>query len=357
MQLARAGLAGLLIALVAVSAAAADVTVRAEGPDGTLVRTAVPRVTDPISKEGVTCAADSAAAAFNRAVGDFNWDADNFGGSLFVNRIFTQTLEFGTGNDRFWGFDHNHVFSAEGICEYKPQEGDELLFFAACGGPSSTACFDLDATLGITAPADALVGAPFTVGVRTFDGKGVPVPAAGATVTGGDQTVTTGADGTARVTVSSAKTVTLVATKGTQVRDEATVRVGEYVVPPPATDTTAPVSRILRIRDGQVFRRRGAPRILRARVTEAGGIASIAFGITRRVGRHCTAYDDTLGRFKRVRCKRHPRFVIGTAPRISLLLPQRLGRGRYTFDVRATDAAGNAEGRVRGRNRIVFVVR
>jgi hypothetical protein len=314
----------------------------------------------------VTCDSDSAAAALNRAVGDAGWDADAFGGSLFVSRILTQSLGFGTGNDRYWAFDHNHVFSDAGICEYKPQDGDELLFFAACGGPSSTDCFDFDATLGVTAPGAATAGVPFTVTVKTYDDKGVATPAAGVTVTGGDQPVTTGADGTAQVTVSALAEVTLTATKGNQVRDEAKVSVHEapvYEVPTPSPstepgDTTAPVSTIRRIKEGQVFRhRRKAPRTLRARVAEAGGLASVELGITRRVGDRCTAYDDTLGRFKRVTCGTHPRFDIGTAARVSLLLPRRVGRGRYTFDVRATDTAGNVERRARGRNRVVFHVR
>jgi hypothetical protein len=361
MKLDRAGLAGLLIALVAVPVASADVKVRAEGPDGTLVNTTVPRVTDPVTKQGVTCAADSAAAALNRAVGDSGWDAQASGGSLFVTRILSQSLSFGTGNDRFWGFDHNHVFSDLGICEYKPADGDELLFFAACGGPSSTACFDLETTLGITAPAEVTAGQPFTVTVRTFDDKGVPTPAAEVTVRGGDQPVTTGPDGTAQVTVSAAGTVTLVATKGRQVRDEATVKAIEYAVPPPPTapaDTTAPVSTIQRIHEGRLFRhRRKAPRTLRAVVADVSPLASVELGITRRIGQRCTAYDDTLGRFARVRCGTHPRFDIGTAKSVSLLLPQRLGRGRYTYDVRATDAAGNVERTVRRRNRVVFHVR
>jgi hypothetical protein len=356
----RAGLlAGLLIALVAVPVANADVRVRAEGPDGTLVNTTVPRVSAPVTKKGVTCDSDTAAAALNEAVSEANWDADASGSSLFVTRIYTVSLGFGTGNDRFWGFDHNHVFSDVGICEYKPKNGDELLFFAACGDPSSTGCFDFAATLGITAPATVTAGAPFTVTVQTYDDKGVPAPAAGATVTGGDQPVTTGADGTAQVTISTPASVTLTATKGQQVRDEVAVTAEAapvYEVPP--GDTTAPVSTIRRIKDGQVFRhRKRAPRTLRARARDAGGLASVELGITRRVGRRCTAYDDTLGRFKRVRCGTHPRFDIGTAGRVSLLLPKRLGRGRYTFDVRATDRAGNVERRVRGRNRVVFRVR
>jgi hypothetical protein len=199
--------------------------------------------------------------------------------------------------------------------------------------------------------------------VRQFTDAGVPSPAAEATIRGGDQVVTTGADGRAVVTVTAPGAVQLTATKGRHVRDEAAVQVVAYEVPPPSSettpgDTTAPVSTVRRIREGQVFRhRRRAPRTLRAHVEEAGGLASVELGITRRVGDRCTAYDDTLGRFKRITCGTHPRFDIGKAGRVSLLLPKRLGRGRYTYDVRATDTAGNAERRARGRNRVVFHVR
>ncbi len=364
MKLDRAGFAGLLVALVAVPVAGADVRVRAEGPDGTLLKTSVPRTGPDVTKAGATCAGDSAAGALDRAAGSANWDADNFGGSLFANTILGVHLGFSSDqddtNDRYWAFDHNHVFAQEGICEYKPQDGDQLLFFAACATASSLNCFD-GQPLDIAAPESAEVGMPFTVSVREFTDAGVPSAAAAATVSWQGQSVTTGADGTAQVTVSSPGTVVLTATKGRQVRDAASVGVVEYPVPTPTAtpaDTSAPVSTILRVAEGQVFRRRRkAPRTLRARVQDDRGLASVELGITRRVGRRCTAYDDTLGRFARVRCGRHPRFEIGTAARVSLLLPKRLGRGRYTYEVRATDQAGNVERRERGRNRVVFRVR
>ncbi|MEA2124285.1 MAG: hypothetical protein QOI80_1067 [Solirubrobacteraceae bacterium] len=363
MQLNRAGLAGVLISLAVVPVATADVTVRAEGPDATLVNATVPLTGPSVTKAGATCAGDSAAGAFDRAVSD--WDATNYGGSdpLFISRIFTQSLAFDGVNNRYWAFDHNNVFSSQGICAYTPQNGDELLFYAACGDTAATGCFD-GAPLDIAAPATATVGAPFTVTVTQFDDTGVGSPAGGATVSGGGQTVTTDpVSGTALLTLSAPGAVVLTATKGTQVRDEATVTAMEYTIATPTPtptatpDTDAPVSTIRGIREGQVFKHSKGPRTLRARVEEPNGIAGVAFAITRGVDGRCTAFNATIGKFVRIRCGRHPRFGVGTSARASLLLPKRLKRGRYVFDVAATDRAGNRETLARGRNRVVFRVR
>ena len=58
-------------------------------------------------------------------------------------------------------------------------------------------------------------------------------------------------------------------------------------------------------------------------------------------GRSARRSTTRAGRFVKAKCGRHPRFGVGTDKTVSFLLPQRLGRGRYVFDVVATDAAGN----------------
>lgn len=359
MKLARAGIAGLLIAVVAIPVARADVRVRAEGPNGTLVDKTVPRTGPAVSKAGATCDGDSGAGALDRAVGSANWDADSFPGAdpLFVKRLFDVTLAFGSGNDRYWAFAVNNTFASSGLCGYRPQDNDELLLFAACGGPGSTDCYsDSEPVLDIAAPGQVGSGRRFTVTVSAGG-----APAAGVTVLGGDQPATTGADGTAPVTLTGVRTTALRAQKGKQVPDETAVDVVDYAVATPTPtatptpDTTPPVSRILGLRDGAVLRR--GPRILRALVTENTGLRKVTLGIARRVGRRCTAYSDTLARFTRVRCGLVPRFSLGTARKVSLLLPTRLRAGVYTLDVRAKDLAGNTEAKVRGRNRVVFRVK
>lgn len=361
----RAALAGLLLLSFAVPAHA-DVTVRVEGATETLVNTSVASTGADVTKSGATCAGSSAAGALDRATGG-DFEADNFGGSLFVNTIKGEqvTYEFGS-NQRFWAFNHSNTFSQEGMCEYTPPAGDELLFYPRCDGEPSAGCFE-GPVLDLAAPATATAGVPFTVTVRQFTDEGVASVVSGASVGG----TTTDADGNAQITVDEPGTVTLVTTKGKQVRDSATVTVVAppvYAVPnapvtpaaspTPEPDTQAPFSTIRGLREQQVFRkRRRAPRTLRATVEDAGPLGAVALSITRQRGKRCRAFNDTLGRFARIRCGRHPRFGVGTDKAVSFLLPKRLGRGRYVFDVVATDTAGNQEQLARGRNRIVFRVR
>ena len=92
-------------------------------------------------------------------------------------------------------------------------------------------------------------------------------------------------------------------------------------------------------------------------MTDASALRSVQLSLVRQVGRRCTAFDGASERFKRVRCGRHPRFAIGTDKAVSFLLPARLGKGRYVFDVVSTDVDGNRETLARGRNRVVFRVR
>lgn len=363
----RTGLAGLLFAVLAVPVAHADVTVRVEGATTTLVNTTVAQTGPDVTKAGATCSGASGAGALDRAVGG-DWDADNYGGSdpLFVNTVKGEAVTYTPDNPRYWSFSHGNTFSNEGVCGYTPTVGDELLFYPRCDSPAATGCFD-GLPLDLTAPATATTGVPFTVAVRQFTDAGTPSPAEGASVDG----AVTGADGTAQVTLNKAGTTTLVATKGRQVRDEATVVVSDPPAPgaspapaatatptpspAPVADTRPPYSAISGIREQQVFRPKRAPRTLRAAVDEP--VAQVTLGLTRQVGRRCRAFSDTRAAFVRSRCGRHPRFAVGDRDQISYLLPKRLPRGRYVFDVVSTDTAGNEEHLARGRNRVVFFVR
>lgn len=357
----------LLAGLVITAPAAAGVTVRAESGGGTVVtQVSVPRTGAAVTKDGATCTGDSAAGALDRATAG-DWDGTDFGGDfgVSVDRIRSIALPFDSG--RYWNFDHNNVSSSQGVCGYKPGDGDELLFYAACY-TATTNCFT-GTPLDLLAPATATAGVPFSVTVRQYDDTKSPAPvspAEGATVAGGDANVTTAADGTAQVTVAQPGTVTLIAFKGKQVRDETTVAVKAapvYTVPtaeptataPPTTDTAAPVSRIRGIREGRVFKR--GPRTLRATISDASALASVKLSLTRRVGRRCTAFSGRRERFVKARCGAHPRFEIGTSKTVSFLLPKRLGKGRYVLDVLATDVAGNREALARGTSRVVFRVR
>ncbi|MEJ7891873.1 MAG: hypothetical protein WKF94_04475 [Solirubrobacteraceae bacterium] len=369
----RAGIAGLLIALAAAPVAgAAAVTVRAEG----FAATVLPETTvsnlgtdNTVGAKQFSCptAADtgrSAAGALDRATAS-NWDGSSFSFGLTVERILTTDLG-AFGAPTFWNFDVDNSSQQVGICDVNPEAGDEILFYEACASASATACFT-GRPLDLIAPVNVDAGVPFTVSVREYDDTQSPAssaPAADATVAGGVAGAKTGSAGTARVTLDETGTTTLVATKGTQVRDSVTFRCRKGAClrirpdsPSSAiADTTAPVSQVKSPRNRKVFKRRG-PRQLRAAIEEAGSLASVKLALTWRVGRRCAAFRGDAERFARVKCGSHPRFVAGTDPQLSFLLPGRLGRGKYVFDVVATDAAGNTEALERGRNRVVFRVR
>jgi hypothetical protein len=62
-------------------------------------------------------------------------------------------------------------------------------------------------------------------------------------------------------------------------------------------------------------------------------------------------------RTRRCSAKAGRTFAVDTAQQFSYLLPERLRRGRYVFDVFAVDTAGNRGVLTRGQSRVVFRVR
>ncbi|MGI8622972.1 MAG: DUF4430 domain-containing protein [Solirubrobacteraceae bacterium] len=356
---------------MAAPASAVDVSVRVEGDTATLVpqTTVTPSSAVKVDKTasgGTTCDGAKGGGALELATGgDWGGKAFAFGGppSQAIELIKGESHPF-SDPSQFWSFSVNNASSPVGVCDYVPQQGDELLFYAACAS-ATTGCFSGE-PLDVTGPATATPGASVKVRVDELtspsDG-GAPSRAAsaGATVTGGGATATTGADGVATVTLTGRGPAVLTATKGGRVRDEATICVTETgpeacagVVP---GDPAAPVSMIRDIAEQQRFAHGRGPRRIRGVVTDASALSSVALSLTRSHRGRCTAFDGARGRFRRARCRRHPRFSIGTAKTFSRLLPRRLGPGRYVADVVSTDGAANREGLFRGRNRIVFYVR
>ncbi len=199
-----------------------------------------------------------------------------------------------------------------------------------------------------------------------------PAAAAGASIGG----ATTGADGTAQVTLDQrGHHDALTATKGDQVRDEATVTVTD----PPASGTpdAAPVLADRRAdadpspvargrRAASLLRRPGHPRaagLPQARAADAAAtvdepVDEVTLGLTRQVGHRCWRFDDARGEVRAAPGAAVTRASRSAATRtISYLLPERLRKGRYVLDVVSKDPAGNVEQLARGRNRVVFFVR
>ena len=125
----------------------------------------------------------------------------------------------------FWYLKSNHEEATVGADQLKLANGDEILLYLAQDNfPAPN-----PAELELTAPARAAAGAPFTVQAvqhtcvtdpNTFAVTCNATPAAGVTVSGGASPVTTGADGSAQVSVSATKSVKLTATRGADIPAE-----------------------------------------------------------------------------------------------------------------------------------------
>ena len=349
-----AGLAAGLTAamLLAAPAAAAPVTVelRIEGPtrtlfegpvttdvrpfrftgettahqcDGTTVGGASP---SPVPTRGAALAAAAERTPFS-IVG--SWHAQ-FGASF--TEIAGESVAFDPGTNRFLAEFKNDAFAGLGACADPIQSGDDLLFAYADGS---------EKLLELSGPARARPGEAVTV--RVTEPSGAPVE--GATV-GGRQTA---ADGRAVVGPLARGDNDLKAAKTGAIRsnrlrvcvtDGADGACGTLQPNPP--DRTAPVATIAGLRDGQVFRRRRAPRELRGSVSaDPSGLWAVKIRLTRRLGGKCWYFSGTRERFLKRTCGKSYAFKVGDRADWSYLLPSRLPRGRYVLNTYAIDNAFN----------------
>jgi hypothetical protein len=351
--------AGLVVLALAPSALAANVNVRVEGtPDTLLPRTATTTGTGTFTKDGDpahSCSRGSAGGALEAATGG-EWSGRwaSFGDyEIQTIKGETHTSNAGDTSGTYWSFWLNYKYATAGACGTALQEGDDVLFFPSCFG---TGCDKEPTPLRIaSAPGSASVGAPFDVKVVqysvTFDSNFNAItteePGAGAVVSAGGQGFTAGADGVAHVTVGSAGTAGVRASKPGYVRSASEpVCVDCGAAPgggagPAVPDTVAPAT-LLALKSGSVFSRRKAPRTLRGTVAaDPSGLLAVKLRLTRKVGRKCSYFSGTRERFRPMRCGRGSFFKIGDRADWSYLLPKRLGRGRYVLEAKAIDRAFN----------------
>lgn len=372
-------LIGVLLAVPA-GAGATDVTVRVEGATQTLVpkqSVTLPAVAP--QPDGINaCSAGSAGAALWVATGG-QWSGTWYGsmGDYLLTSVKGESYTY--PDPRSWELWVDGRSAATGPCGTSLAAGaDVLLLVQRCDEYDSDYNCTTPPTLPLrlAVPATATAGVPFTVTVKLLARDGTATAASGVTIGGGREPVTTGADGTAQVTIdSAAAAVALNASKAGTVRDSATLRVLAPDVPVPAPpvcvsngadglcgspDRTAPAVRLAVPLEGRRFTRATAPRTLKGSVTTGpSGVARIELRITRRTGKRCVMYDGARERFVRMRrcgAARGVWFPIGTGADWSYLLPGPLARGRYVVDVRATDRAGNVTTLARHSTRSVFFV-
>jgi hypothetical protein len=355
-------------AVLAQPALADTATVRIEGDGVSLSRTVDVPASGTFGPDN--CPYDTAGGAIEVATAG-NWDR-----RAFTNTLLGETHAYAQLD--FWQFWINRRASDVGICDASQplQNGDEVLMIVQRDDepfPNSDATV---APLFITsAPASVERGGEAVVTVAehqfSYTGGTTPRPAAGVTVSGGDASATTDAGGRATLRFASAGTKEIRATAPQRARSNvATIAVGEpgqvpsAPAPAPAAlvaDRTAPFASIRSIREGQVFRRRRGPRVLRGAVRESGGVLMVKLRLTRNDRGRCSAWSARRERFvRRRRCRASAGwwFKVGTRGDWEYQLPERLPRGRYVLDVNAIDQAYNRDDkRRRGTNRVVFRVR
>lgn len=350
-------LAGVALLIAAPAAFADDVLVRVEGANDTLV----PRTGTPIQPGGTftkdgnaahSCASDSAGGALESVTGgDWSGRWSSFG-DYEIQTIKGERYASNAGDPggHYWAFWLNYRYATTGACGTPMQAGDEVLFFPDCFGEG---CTTNPTPLRITSvPGSAQPGQAFDVRVvqyavtfdANFNATTTEAPADGATVSAAGRTFITGADGVARVTVDGRSLTGVRATKTGHVRS-ATENVCVDCGPtytPPARDVDAPAATVASVRNGAVYSRRRAPRLLRGSVTaDPSGLHSVKIKLTRRVGKRCTYFSGSRETFRKMRCGRGSFLRIGDRADWSYLLPKRLGRGRYVLEVKAIDRAFN----------------
>jgi hypothetical protein len=365
---ALAGLAAATLLAAPAFAAPASVTVRVEGEHQTLVpRTTVSTTETPVAPEpGGTrsCKGTGAMGAIHQATGgDFAGEWGDLGFLLTTVKGEYQYDAYPADPANYWSFWVNYKHMDVGLCDpnFELQEGDDVIVLVDCFSATS-ACEPAQPLRLSNVPPTVAPGQPVTVRVdeyglndpTAFPSVTVSRPAAGATVSGGGQTATTGADGTATLTFPATGPVSIAVTKPNRVRTAGVTCVttgndGNCGTPPGTPlgtehpdDKTAPKASFTGLPSGKVFSRKRAPRTLRGTVSaDPSGIKSVRLSIVRKRGGRCWAFDGASERFERHRCGGSRSFRIGDRAEWSYLLPRRLPRGRYTIRVAAIDNAGN----------------
>jgi hypothetical protein len=367
------GLAAGLSALVAPALAqAAPITVqlRIEGPQHTLfegpVTTGVrqfhfagdatrhtcdgsPPAGTSTSPQVTSGAALTAAEDTAGLIAHGTW-SNTFGSPSFSD-IGGENVGFDSATNRFLVEYHNEQSASTGSCGQVLQAGDRVLF--AYGTGSET-------LLALSGPARARPGAPVALKVTdAHDGTAVAGANVDGRVSNAGGTVLVGPLARGPHALKAAKAGAIRSNRVTVcVTDGADGACGTHVPATPAPDRTPPAARVLGIHDRHVFRARRAPRTIRVAVpADPSGVRAVYLRLRRHLGHRCWYFAGNRGRFVRSRCGRKAEFAVPAQPRISYLLPRRLGRGFYVLGAVAVDGTGNREPLARGRNRVVFYVR
>jgi hypothetical protein len=271
-------------------------------------------------------------------------------------------------NGQYWGYAVNFTTAEVGGCQIRLAPGSEVLW--------AYNFFGLKHLLSLSGPSSVTVGTPFTVHV--VDGQtGEPISGAaiGELVSGVTNTSssspTTNAAGNATVTLTHVGAVTLKATQSESVRSNGLVVsasngsacgcVGIAPVAPTPTVLVAPdVAKIAGVQNGHVYSRRSAPRLLAGvvDVPVGGTLRQVRISLQRHYRGRCFDFNGARESFVRTRkCGSADFFSVGGSESFSYLLPARLPKGRYVFDIEGINSTGQATKLVSGVSHVVFQVK
>jgi hypothetical protein len=276
--------------------------------------------------------------------GPFSFVANYFppsaqgGDDLFLTTVNGETPDYSV-DQTFWAFVVNGSFASVGMCQFRVQPGDRILFARMTGS---------ETILQLAGPSSVSTGQPATYTV-TDGASGAPI--AGAAVAG----QVTGADGKATATFAAAGTQTVKATRANAVRSNAVstcVHAGDdgtcgTGIPAaggggPLPFARAPTSSVLGLRSGARFAAGKGPRLLKGHVDiGTGALAAVRLRLRRVAGGRCSFWSVRAEKWRRRPCNAGGfYYTIGDRADWSYLLPERLGSGRYDLHAMAVDRSG-----------------
>jgi hypothetical protein len=317
-----------------------------------------------------------AAASGSGIVFDASWSTKPLN-DFFVSQVGSD-VNGGAPEFPSWGYAVNYTTAGVGGCQFQLAPGSEVLW--------AYNYFNLVHLLSVSGPTSANVVTP--VAVRVVDAQtGQPISGAsiGQVVHGTTTPIAgfplTDASGYAAVSFAQTGNVTLKATRADSVRSNAiticvhagsdgTCGTGAPSGAPPATQlpsgssggvpmVLADTANVVGVRNGHVYARRGAPRLLGGvvRVPAGGTLSDVRIRVERRDRGRCFNFSGRRAVFVRARGCHAPQFFsVGATVSFSYLLPARLPRGRYVYDIEAVDNAGHATNLVAGVSHVVFRV-
>lgn len=394
--LAVALVSSLVLVSPALAGTPSTVTVRVVGLTGTtlLPQTSVTTTNTPIDPDGNsadTCTGTSAAGALDDAVRG-NWVVLYESAALGYQIDGIQGLNFpafSSNPDAYWSFWLNNVPSSVGACGTELSPGDEVVFVAQCyqhGTDCPTGAVEPAHFLTETAlPSSSVdVGASVSVTVGSLNAEtgdaesSVPNE---TTVTAGSVSAVPNPQGVATLTFPKVGVYTIEAAapdsvpsaprticvhNGNDGNCGTTLTSGsgsaKIITSTPGVPQT-PVSEMAKIegvKNGHVYSRRSAPRLLAGvvDVPVGGTLRQVRISLQRRYRGRCFDFNGARESFVRTKkCGPADFFSVGGSESFSYLLPARLPKGSYTYDIEAIDSAGQATELVNGVSHVVFRIK